>query len=247
MSAPCLLEVWQKGFKFVKTMCSNRDDSAHGPEHAQNVALKAHSILTNDYTHKPWLFWKCTIIVALIHDVNDHKYPDPDGAVDRGLRAFLTDLNLVGARGEDVTNTLVLIANHVSYSKENNAIIAGNPLHFAPILNSRNMPDANEIRDIVSDADKLCALDRDGFARLIDYITSKFKKENGKAPTHTQLSEVVNHHSKEKLLRLKDKFIRTRHGKFLAIDAHNKFVEELEQFNKFPRLILVQSHDVKCS
>lgn len=223
-------QVWEKTRCFVKDICQERDASAHGPIHAVAVARVAETILIKDYSQKSNLFHVCTIAVALIHDVKDHKYPDPDGSVDKKLRAFLFNLGLVGHEGKNLTDTLMLIADHVSYSKENNAIVAGTPLDFKAILNTPNLPDASEIRDIVSDADKLEALGRGGACRLVQHTSHHFQEKHGKKPTHAELDAIMERHSQEKLLRLKDHFIKTEHGKSLAIIAHSEFVKTLKIF-----------------
>ena len=122
--------------------------------------------------------------------------------------------------GEELIN----IADHISFRKENDTIRNGLPLEFEKNLNTPNLPFGSIIRDIVSDADKLDAIGKNGFERLVKHATYRFTRQNGKNPTKEELRIDLNHHAEEKLLRLKDHFIRTETGKLLAINAHNDFV-----------------------
>jgi hypothetical protein len=172
------------------------------------------------------------MLVGFIHDVNDHKYPDPTGQRAVDLRTFLQGLKLTGYKGLDITDSLINIADHISYSKENDAILAKKPINFIAVLDIPNLPHASAIRSHVSDADKLKAIGEDGFKRFIIYTTLRLEKEKGHVPTWEELKQVINCHAKEKLLRLKDEFMRTPHGKYLAIKLHNDFLMELESFNR---------------
>ncbi len=131
-----------------------------------------------------------------------------------------------------MADELLHIAGYVSYSRENSAIVAQTPLKFDTLLNSVNLPFGSIVRDCVSDADKWKSLGADGFDRLILYTTLHLQKEHGRSPTSAELHHVVNQHSQEKLLRLKDHFMRTPHGKYKAVALHDEFITALETFNK---------------
>jgi len=226
---PSLPKLWADCNTFINELCRDRDASAHGPHHCRRVVENSIQILSQgNYSE---MFWKTTIVVAFIHDVLDHKYPDPSGKVEKSLDTFLKTLSLVGDLGKDLSPSLKLIASYVSWRKENEALIAGAPLDYDKLLNTANMPYAREEWEIVNDSDKLDAIGEEGMPRLLHHTKHEFLKRNGREPTDDEMHHVVNHHSEAKLLHLKDKFIRTPHGKVMAVKAHEEFVNALAKFN----------------
>jgi len=100
------------------------------------------------------------------------------------------------------------IINNISYSRE----VKGK---------CKLLPEPyNHYRNIVSDADKLEALGPIGIARCITYTSSR----NG------NLDDVIKH-CHEKLLLLKDNFIRTKTGKVLAEPLHQYIVDYVSNMN----------------
>jgi hypothetical protein len=106
----------------------------------------------------------------------------------------------------------------VSYSSENNAIQAGTPLDYDSILT----PYYTLVCHIVSDADKLEAICRDGITRALTYT-----KHANPSYTDAQVIADVHKHAKEKLLRLATEFIRTNTGRVIAKQKHAETVIEL--------------------
>jgi len=114
--------------------------------------------------------------------------------------------------GPDRIKVFFDIIDNVSYSKENRGQLA--QLSGETLL----------CRNIVSDADKLDALGADGARRCLDYARVLEPKAESQ-----ELWKHLVEHSDEKLLRLKDKFIRTEAGKQLAIPLHEELVSILKR------------------
>jgi HD superfamily phosphodiesterase len=152
------------------------------------------------------------ITAAWLHDVADHKY-DHDGTLEQRLDdfGFANILNY-----EEIKNVI----KYVSFSTENKAIIAGTPLNFPEILGAYY----SQIRDIVSDADKLEAIGTIGIKRCIEYTT-----HTNPTYTQTQIINDVKKHAHEKLLRIASQFIRTPTARTIAQNRHNKIIEWLHQ------------------
>jgi hypothetical protein len=221
---------------FVTEICQDREDNAHKIDHAKIVAHLAQKIIQSDHSERARVILNkptvelCGVVTGFIHDVLDHKYPDITGERRRKLLEFIQSLRIIGYDGKIIGEELINIADYVSYSKENNAILAGTPLDFESLLNSPNLPYASYIRDAVSDADKLDAIGENGLPRLIDHSKHVFTKNHGREPTHNELKSTILSHANEKLLRLKNHFIRTQVGKDLAESAHDIFVTQLNAF-----------------
>ncbi len=220
-------ELWKMCNAFVKSATRDRLDGVHALGHAEEVTLLAIDIINRqgcDRVQINPLYLCCLIVVAQIHDILDHKFPDPDDCQKLALTNFLQGLGLEGLEGKDLTETLMKIADNISYSKENNAILAGTPIDFEKELNTPNLPYASDIRDTVSDADKLKAINFDGVERLEKWTRFAFYREHQREPTDVELQRIMESHAKEKLLRLKDEFMRTKPGKEMAVTAHDNFV-----------------------
>ena len=115
------------------------------------------------------------------------------------------------------------IIDYVSYSKEKKAIDNNTPIDFSKELGYLNAT----VRDIVSDADKCEAIGQLGLYRCIEYTQHVYKQKNQTDMPYDCLKSDVINHSNDKLLRLKDGFIRTKTGKIMAEKLHDEFVAEL--------------------
>jgi hypothetical protein len=220
---------------FVSASLHDRRHGAHNLHHLIRVENTASYILGIDFMMKDDLFKTCTMIVAFIHDYDgiDHKFEDKDGSARLKLVTFLQSLNLIGYEGKDVTDELIKIASHVSFSKEYNGVLAGTLLDFASLLNTPNLPEAHLIRDIVSDGDKLDAIGLSGMFRLLVHTRHVLAEKHGRAPTDEEMSKDMQHHANVKLLHLKDDYIRTKTGKELAVVAHAAFVSDYNSYFMF--------------
>lgn len=238
------IDLWEQTFQFVNNICKDRDsdldessdfvresvnkfkllhikESSHGCQHANDVTILAFQIAEHEMKYidedlHDKLF-KYILLGSWLHDVADHKY-DTDGKLKEQLITFILKI------APNECTSLLKIIDHISYSKENKAIMSGNTINFKAILGEFGAT----IRNIISDADKLLALGEDGFSRCIQYAIEHYFKVNKKEISISDLRLEILNHSKEKLLRLKDEFIRTEHGKELAKIKHEEFVNKLK-------------------
>ena len=204
---------WKNLSSFVQTVCEGRDES-HGHMHMKAVAETARKIVERDFGNHPDFeqLLLDAITVAWLHDVSDHKY-DHDGLLDKQLDEF-------GYSSIANFDQIKKVVKLISYSSENRAIVAGTPLNYEELIGEHYAT----VRHIVSDADKLEAIGKIGIDRCIEYT----KHSNPGSPEEDIVREVKKH-ADEKLLRLKDEFIRTPTGMFLAEALHEEMVKILSE------------------
>lgn len=202
---------WNTLSTFVQTVCEGRDES-HGHAHMKAVAETARTIVERDFGDHPNFsnLLLDAITVAWLHDVSDHKY-DHDGMLDKQLDTF-------GYSNIANFDQIKKVVKLISYSSENRAILAGSPLNYEELLGEHFAT----VRHIVSDADKLEAIGKIGIDRCIEYTT-----HSNPGSSEEKIVREVKKHADEKLLRLKDEFIRTPTGKFLASSLHEEMVKIL--------------------
>lgn len=134
---------------------------------------------------------------CMLHDVCDHKYKHSVSKEERN-EFIHKQLN-----NPEHSQCVIDVIENISYSQE----VKGN---------RKTLPYPNCIyQDIVSDADKLEAIGQTGLDRCIAFTIAR----GGKVP-----DEVVEH-CHEKLLKLKDTYIRTKRGKELAEPLHSVIEE----------------------
>ena len=211
-------DLWCTLSDFVSDVCKGRDES-HGHAHMKNVAETSSTIACVEYSHHPSFqsIMEQTIIVAWLHDVPDHKY-DEDGKLKQRVIEFLeNEIKVPNAE------YILDIIERISYSKEVRSSGNGNVLDWHEILGEEGVI----VRNIVSDADKLEALGIIGLKRCIEYATHVHKKKTGKNITSETLVKNVVDHADEKLLRLKDEFIRTKAGKEMAESLHKEIEDRI--------------------
>lgn len=145
------------------------------------------------------------IYSSMLHDTIDHKYPDNLEGKKKILDQFLK-LKM----GSDAANIRWIIDN-MSYSKE---VKLGYPENGNKLLLL--------IRDIVSDGDKLEALGKVGLERC-----KQFTQTMNPTKTESEINQLIIEHCNEKLLKLKDQFIRTSPGKRMAGPLHEEIVQSI--------------------
>jgi hypothetical protein len=214
--------------QMVKRVCGKRTDDTHSVAHMERVVGTTMDILKHDFAGRSGDFWAVTIVGAWTHDVRERKYPDEHN--EEELLKFLKNLNMSKDLKMDYTTYILKITDHVSFSKENAAILSGSPLNFKQILCDENFIDADDCRHIISDADKIDAIGEEGLSRVIGTAKHLYVRKHGQEPDRETLKKLVNDHAEEKLLKLRT-FMRTSHGKKLAEEAHNVFVKALKKFN----------------
>ena len=153
-----------------------------------------------------------TITAAWLHDIADHKY-DYDGTLEQRLDEFGT---------ANISNYAAIkqVIKYVSYSTENKAILAGTPLDFKEILGDYY----SEIRDIVSDADKLESIGEKGMERSLSY-----NKQTNPTYTDAQVIQEVRKIYDEKLIKLAT-FIRTPTARAIARKEEREMEDWLENY-----------------
>ncbi len=212
--------IWNKLSSFVEDVCNGRDES-HGYNHMKKVAENSLEITHSDFkNHNNYEFILThSIIVSWLHDVCDHKY-DKDGILYKRVVNFLEE------EFKNYSSLYIMnIIDRISYSKEVKAIKDGTINEWVNILGKDGMI----IRDIVSDADKIEALGTTGFERCILYTKEIYFKMNNKEIPYEILKKNVTDHANEKLLKLKDEYIKTKKGKEIALPLHNELVNLLDK------------------
>jgi HD superfamily phosphodiesterase len=204
---------WNMLSGFVQTTCADRDES-HGHGHMKKVAEMSLYIVRQDYHNRRQYRHLIldTMTAAWLHDVADHKYDDKEGTLERRLDEF-------GYKHISNYAEIKQVIKNVSYSSENGAIRAGEPLDYDKLLT----PYYALVRHIVSDADKLEALGQIGIERALGYT----RHAN---PTYTEAEVIANvrQHADDKLLRLATEFIRTPTARIMAHKRHEEMVAGLK-------------------
>jgi HD superfamily phosphodiesterase len=217
------MELELKLLDFVKKICKDRDES-HNHVHMEKVSQLSkiiYSKLTDELKNEE--VYNLVVIVAWLHDVCDHKY-DKDNTLRSKVKSFLLRIS-------NETDLILAIIDRVSYSKENSAREKNTPLDWKEKLGDVGC----FVRNVVSDADKLDAIGKNGVIRCKKFAKIHYKEKYNINPPYDILIHLILNHAEEKLLRLKDEFIRTTVGKELAVPLHNEMILELENL-KFIRI-----------
>ena len=209
ITATTIEQRWDILSEFVQTICQGRSDT-HGHAHMKAVAETSSYLLFVDFFDKDGSMMLDTITAAWLHDVADHKY-DYDGTLEQRLDEF-------GIANIPNYTDIKQVIKYVSYSTEHKALIAGTPLDFKQILGDYY----SNIRDIVSDADKLESIGVKGMERSLTYNT-----DTNPTFTHAQVIAEVRKIYNEKLVKLATQFIRTPTARTIAQKEHNAMEEWL--------------------
>lgn len=185
--------------EFVKKTTQGRD-SSHGLEHMKQVEELTIEILNGEGIFDTEIR-TIAQIVALLHDVADHKYNVDPEVVNKLLIQEKLD-----------NERIMKLIDLISYSKEVADPTRLDKLSWDDLI----------IRNAVSDADKITAIGETGIKRCITYT-----KHTHPQCTDNQINTLVIKHANEKLLRLKDLFIRTKTGKTIAEIHHQRMIEIL--------------------
>lgn len=210
ISATTIEARWNLLSDFVKDTCKGRSDT-HGHAHMKAVAETSAYILFVDFFDKDGSMMLDTITAAWLHDIADHKY-DHDGTLEQRLDEF-------GTANIPNYTEIKQVIKYVSYSTEHQAIAAGTPLDFKQILGYYY----SQIRDIVSDADKLESIGIKGMERSFAY-----NKEQNPTFTDLQVIAEVRKIYHEKLIKLAPQFIKTPTARTIALKEDREMQEWLE-------------------
>ena len=195
--------------KFVTETCQGRDET-HGRNHMWKISRLAIYIASNEGHSKKYLL-EDILIVAWLHDVADHKYCEGTD-LEQKLEQFLTEFN----KGILYKS----IVDRISYSKE----IKNGSSDWHKVIGIEGII----VRNIVSDADKIDSIGENGIRRCIEYGFHKYKDATVK-----EMIQRVRDHANEKLLLLKDKYIKTNIGKELAEKEHQVMLDILVDLDDF--------------
>lgn len=228
--------LWARCRAFVAEACRGRD-ATHGLPHMERVTQQA--VLLCLMNHTPSSSFarlrsalQRVVLIGMLHDVNDHKY-DKDGTLESRVKEFvnetLREFPLSSSEDKDDIaaandlSTVMLCLSAISYSKEKSRGMRW----FETELPSKLWVG---VRDTVSDADKLEAIGLAGLHRCYEYTIHAMKGRGeweaaiekygaDRIGIDFLLPEVLKH-ADEKLLRLRDQYIVTPAGKFLADPLH---------------------------
>jgi HD superfamily phosphodiesterase len=189
-------------------------DSSHGLDHVLRVYKIAKKIR--------WCggdkIDKLIMQIALLHDVYDHKYPNS-----ANNKMFVSEFY-----GKNVVDAI----DHISYSsevkfhiKDPNISISLSRMRWLGNLDS----DTLLARNVVSDADKLDAIGKNGIIRCIDYI-----KHSKPEIVHDdeQIRILLKAHYDEKLKLLSQYYIVTEKGQKIATMKHKQMEDYMKDYMK---------------
>lgn len=200
----------------------NRDKS-HGIDHIQKV-------LTNvDKISKNYIFSERENIIlrtcTLLHDAYDHKYFQKPEDIINIKEKISDDLIKFGLSWNEIQIIFIIIDN-ISFSKEK----AQKNRYYDLI--SLLSPNIVNIRNIVSDSDKIEALGIEGINRMILYSIHKFDKITAKT-----IIDDIKQLCKNKLyILVSENYIRTDLGRKIAsqkLEELKKITENDDTLQKF--------------
>jgi HD superfamily phosphodiesterase len=204
-----MIDIDNKLDTFVTEICKDRDET-HGRNHMWKISRLSIYIANNEGHIKKNIL-EDILIVAWLHDVADHKYCEFTN-LEQILENFLIEFD----KGKLYKN----IIDRISYSKE----VTNGSSDWNKIIGIEGII----IRNIVSDADKIDALGENGIRRCIEYGFHKYKHA-----TTEEMIQRVKDHAHEKILLLRDKYIKTSIGKKIAEKEHQDTIDILANLNDF--------------
>ena len=212
-------------FEICQKLTKDRDNS-HDIKHMVQVYLNSMKIYKNMCSlRKENLnseMYTMIMIVSLMHDIYDHKY-DVDGNQKEKLATELIKIGL----GKDKIESIFKIIDRISFSyekrKREEIGIMDQPYIFVELNDFER-----EIRDIVSDADKLEAMGIFGIQRCLEYTKRHILNNEYVAQPNKELTVELVKHCEEKLFILLDKYyIRTYYGRELAKRKQSLMVDNV--------------------
>ncbi|KAH9578407.1 hypothetical protein LSM04_006836 [Trypanosoma melophagium] len=243
-------ELWTRCRTFVTEMCADRDAS-HSLPHMEKVTENALLLLHMQYGASVNIseLIPRVILVAMLHDVADHKY-DSTNVLQQRVRQFVgeeatgilpslssttTNSSSGVMTAEEVQQYALTAIEAISFSKEKSR----GRRWFETLLPVEWLI----VRDVVSDADKLEAIGEGGLRRCLMYTKNAMleKERRGRTKEDTPLLKPqeeeeqrclqnVKIHFEEKLALLSTEYIVTTAGKFLAAPKHMEMVKELQKW-----------------
>ena len=176
-------------------------DASHGYDHVYtvyNLSIKISNKL-NIIKKKDLLIIKCS---ALFHDVWDNKYISNEKEVISLKKELREDLKRINLSDSNIDDIYTIIDN-ISFTKEYNLNKLGEILYLGEL---------NLLRDIVSDADKISSLGKDGIIRMFIY---EYSLDKGKYIDDYILIIKKLYQNRFRPL-INNNYIKTSYGKILA-------------------------------
>ncbi|KAF2840381.1 hypothetical protein M501DRAFT_932251 [Patellaria atrata CBS 101060] len=185
---------------YVKDFMS-RFDASHDYNHIKRVLALSKSIMNSEREKKVNVIFDTdtVILAALLHDVGDKKYVEPDHDPENQIADLLRER---GA-SEELALKVQMIATHVSFSTE-----MKNPELINTIISQ--YPELA----IVQDADRLDAIGAVGIGRAFTFGGAKRSKDG--------MQQTIDHFT-EKLEKL-GSMMKTETGKRIALERTQRLI-----------------------
>jgi len=213
--------------EFVIATVSHRAPS-HSDAHMRKVFNTATKLYIETYgeeeiSHPRYLLMS---VVAWLHDVPDHKFLHEDPTLLIKVSDFLNLFTnthqeyVKDSSYEELfkTSKLMSIIERISFSKEKK----NGDSDWCIVLGTEGI----EIRNLVSDADKLEAIGIEGLERCAAFAEEVAERDNISADRKYILKHVIEHYH-DKLKLLGTQYCRTEAGKKLAEPLDREMDEEI--------------------
>jgi len=196
----------------------NRDKS-HGVNHIYKVLKNIDEILKHFvFSHREMIILRTC---ALLHDAYDHKYFETAKDVISIKEKISNDLYEFGMSWNEIQIIFIIIDN-ISFSKEKKQRIQ-KKYRYSELLSLLSTKMIN-IRNIVSDADKIEALGTEGISRMILYSIHK-----NQGITVAEIMDDIKQLCENKLyILLSHDYIRTETGRKIATQKLKELKEITE-------------------
>jgi HD superfamily phosphodiesterase len=210
-------------------------DKSHGIDHIQKV-LKNVQKISEDYmfsTREEIILRSC----ALLHDAYDHKYFQKEEGIIHVKQKITNDLIQFGLSWNEI-QIIFIIINSISFSKEKEKRLEDNNIYYELI--DLLSPQIINIRNIVSDADKIEALGAEGINRMILFSLVERKSSINNGTVSLQINDIIDDIKKlckNKLyILISENYIRTDIGREIAgqkLEELKKITDNDDTLKKF--------------
>ena len=205
--------------KIAETYYKGRDKS-HGIDHVMMVYKNSIKIMKN--LNISDRYKSIVLASALLHDAYDNKYVK-EKDMPKIIKKIEKDLISIGFKEKDCPLIFKIIEN-ISFGKEKKSRLKGKKIKLGSLQKYRN---------IVSDADKIEAIGTDAISRMVHYLC--YKMPNATVEEHIKH---IRDHCEEKLyILIKERYIRTRHGREIASKKLIKLRSIVDNDNKLKKYV----------
>lgn len=198
----------------IRLLLKERSPHSHGYKHLSRVAANTKLLLSKDYTHFSDEWKHDCLVLAWTHDLEDPKYSEEkdEKRVKSLLQRFLKVLTPTLAQS---------IITRSSWSNEQKQ------LRDTKVRDWDTLDELVVFRHILSDADKLDAIDDHGLERCGYYIREKNPTLTWEDP---ELFFLVQKHAHEKLLLLPD-YLYSPTARQLGFQMRAEMKQKLQYFH----------------